>query len=43
MYSPTAEQLAAFRQEIDFSPESLKGIIFDPLLSKPLERLKVRK
>jgi uncharacterized protein (TIGR02453 family) len=34
MYSPTPEQLAAFRQEIDFSPESLKGIIFDPLFVK---------
>jgi uncharacterized protein (TIGR02453 family) len=30
MWEPTPSQLSAFRQEIDYNPEHLKGIIDDP-------------
>ncbi|WP_026995461.1 DUF2461 domain-containing protein [Flectobacillus major] len=34
MYSPTPEQLALFRQEIDYNAEHLKGIIYNPTFVK---------
>jgi uncharacterized protein (TIGR02453 family) len=30
MWAPTAEQLATFRQEIDYNAQELKSIIYDP-------------
>lgn len=34
MWSPDAKRLAAFRQELDYNPESLKSIIHDPIFKK---------